>query len=234
MMTLRYKFGLLGLLYVATLAVNVAFCSWSLVLYYQAFLGRATAAPLPVTVEGTGSAPVLEDPDGDEADEGYILRILGANALCGIAIGGLGLRLVRDWVIRPVARLRDAALAIGRGDLAHRVRVDGQDELAQLAAAVNTMAASVAAMQEQAVEHQRRQAAAQTLRCIVHNVRSPLTGIRWLAEAVAMRRDIDRRTAEQQAAIVDRVDAILGWLQRFRDSLNAMEGNEHGKHPDRR
>jgi len=233
-MKLRHKFGLLAFLYVVTLAANFALCSWCLLLYYRSFLERRAAEPLyanaadsrsydrryPESATGIADRNRPSQQDSSQSEtEATILRILGGNALCGLGLGFLGLRLARRWVIQPIASLRDAASELGRGNLLYRIRTSSRDELGDLANEVNAMASSIVAMQGQLVEQERRQVAGQVLRCVVHNIRSPLTGIRWLAEAIGMRDDIDTETARRQGRIVEIVDRVLAWLQRFRESM---------------
>lgn len=237
-MKLRHKFGLLAFLYVITLAANFAMCSWCLLMYYQSFLEQRASESVQfgeaqAELEGPwpqGPSAGAGDPEPPPAGssyqppvhETYVLQILAVNTLCGLAVGLLGLRLVRGWVIRPIASLHDAVVKIGSGRLSHRIAALGSDELGELAGEVNAMAASIVTMQGQLIEHERRQVASQALRCIVHNIRSPLTGIRWLAEAIGMRTDLDARTTQTQSRIVEVVDEVLTWLQGFRESLAAM------------
>lgn len=225
-MKLRYKFGLLGGMYAVTLAANVGFCSWSLLVYYQSFLMRTASEPFATAaVAGAEQwdAEAEHAPDGLPNDA-LAGQVLGINAVCGIGLGLLGLRLVRRWVMRPLAGLRAAAVELGRGNLRQRAEVSGRDELGDLATEINTMAASITDMQDRLLEQERRQVAAQALRCIVHNVRSPLTGIRWLAEAVSMRPDVNAQTLSEQSRIMQAVDEILSWLQEFRASLEQASG----------
>ncbi len=229
-MRLRHKFGLLALLYGVTLAANVTLCAWCLLLYYQSFLGQASAeARLPIwpgsppdPAPGDLEAAESADPDMDGSawlGQADVAAILAANGLCGVALGALGLRLGRRWVMSPVANLRRAAEEFGHGHLSHRAAVASRDELGELAATLNAMAASILRMQAELVEQERRKVAAQALRCIVHNIRSPLTGVRWLAEAVTMRPGVDADTLRDQGLIVEAVDGVLSWLQEFRKSL---------------
>jgi len=203
-MTLRHKFGLLALLYAITLAANVALCSWSLLLYYQTFMAHVEPTNVQVSHESLAA------------------RILAINAACGVGVGLLGLRLVRRWVMTPVAGLRAAALELGKGNLSCRAPVISRDELGQLAVEINSMASSIVHMQSRIVEQERRAVAAQALRCVIHNIRSPLTGVRWLAEAITMRDDVDPQTAQGQARIMQAVDEVLSWLQEFRESLQEV------------
>ncbi len=224
-MNLRHKFGLLAFLYVITLSANFALCSWCLLLYYHSFLEQRASESAGVIESEESSQPegsTMDSPQVQPAHEAYILRVLGINAVCGLAVGFVGLRLVKRWVIRPVESLRDAAIEIGSGNLSYRIAAPAGDELGELGDEVNTVAASIVTMQGQLVEHERRQVAGQALRCVVHNIRSPLTGIRWLAEAIGMRQDLDPKTAQTQNRIVEIVDRVLTWLQGFRESLAAV------------
>ncbi len=207
-MTLRHKFGSLAFVYLVALTVNMVLCLWGLLVYYNSLLA-GFAVPDAST----------------EPTEARILQILMLNTLCGLGLALLGLRLAQRWVNRPVADLREAAAQIGRGNWGHRIRVRSRDELGLLAGEVNEMAATVADMQRRLVEQEKRAVATQTVRCVVHNIRSPLTGIRWLAEAIAMRPDAPPPVAQGQARIVEVVDQALGWLQRFRDALSKASLN---------
>jgi signal transduction histidine kinase len=226
-MTLRHKFGSLALIYVVSLIMNVILCAWCILAYHHATLENLSgsqARPDSVgigTPEGASLGGTTVAPELVREHESGILQILLLNAICGLALALLGLRLVKRWVSKPVAALREAATAIGQGNFAHRVPVASRDELGLLAGEVNHMAATVVTMQDRLVEQERRLVAGQALRCIVHNIRSPLTGIRWLAEAIAMRKDVDAQSRDHQNRIVRIVDDILAWLQGFRDFLAA-------------
>lgn len=230
-LTLRHKFGLLALLYAIALVANVSLCSWCILLYYQSFMMQAAAEPIRPANPGFLPEAALDGgpSSGGASDlsKNYAARILAVNAVCGVAVGVLGLRLVRRWVMQPVARLRQAALELGRGHLGFRAEVASRDELGELAGEVNSMASSIIQMQSELLQQERRRVAAQALRCIVHNIRSPLTGVRWLAEAVSLRNDVDAETAREQGLIMQAVDEIMSWIQGFRVSLEqACRGSE--------
>ncbi len=226
-MTLRHKFGSLALIYVVSLIVNVILCAWCILAYQHATLEILSGTqPQPDSArigapETHSSGETIPTPKSVEEHETHILRILLLNALCGLALALLGLRLVKRWVSRPVAALREAAVQIGQGNFSYRAPVLSWDELGWLAGEINHMAATVVTMQDRLVEQERRLVAGQALRCVVHNIRSPLTGIRWLAEAIAMRKDVDPPSRDCQNRIVRVVDDMLDWLQSFRDSLAA-------------
>ncbi|MFZ5482163.1 MAG: HAMP domain-containing protein [Myxococcota bacterium] len=67
---------------------------------------------------------------------GYI----GGFAVLFAVVAGV---LLSRSITGPVLRIREAAIAVGQGDLARRVVADGQDELAELAGAFNRMSESL-------------------------------------------------------------------------------------------
>src|SRR6185295_5284081 len=74
----------------------------------------------------------------------YILLILGGSALSVALVLWDAAVFVRRLALKPVARLRIAAERLGAGDFAHRIEIEGRDELAQLSGEVNHMASTIA------------------------------------------------------------------------------------------
>jgi two-component system phosphate regulon sensor histidine kinase PhoR len=66
------------------------------------------------------------------------LQMWGLTALVCVLIGGLAYWII-GHVIQPIASLTDAAEALARGDYEHRVYVENQDELGQLAGKFNRL-----------------------------------------------------------------------------------------------
>ena len=62
----------------------------------------------------------------------------GATILALLVVAGVGFLITRS-ITRPVARLLEGTVIIGRGKLEHRVRVETKDELGDLARAFNHM-----------------------------------------------------------------------------------------------
>lgn len=99
----------------------------------------------------------------------------------GIAIS-LGY-LLSVSLTRRITHLNRAANQVARGDLSVRVRTMGQDELAELADAFNQMAAQL----EMAEQQQRELIALrqELVTWVGHDLRTPLTSIRVVIEALA-------------------------------------------------
>lgn len=154
---------------------------------------------------------------------GRFIFILSLSLLCAVSAGSYSVVLVRSWVLGPVARLRVAAERIGAGEFTHRVEVLGNDEIAALGRDVNTMASTLARLQDERVERERLAAIGEMTRRIVHNLRGPLSGIRTLAELT--RNDVEDHSplAENQDRIIKSVDRFEGWLAKLLRTSRPLE-----------
>ena len=104
------------------------------------------------------------------------LPILILSGLGGAAVAaGLAYLLARR-ISRPLARVADASRRLAAGESDVRVAIDGEDELAGLAASFNRMAEDLAVA---------REAERTFLLSASHELRTPLTAVRGYAEALA-------------------------------------------------
>lgn len=92
-------------------------------------------------------------------------------ALFGVAVAWL----LADRVTRPLSEMRLASEAMARGDYEQRVDVDGDDEVAQLGEAFNTMAQQVA---------RSHRSMRQLIGDVSHELMTPLTSIQGYAQAM--------------------------------------------------
>ena len=90
--------------------------------------------------------------------------------------------LMAGGVLRDVEAVRDGLVAVGDGERGPAIATGARDELAELAAAANAMAGRLAAEQDarDAAEAARRDLIA----AVSHDLRTPLTSLRLLAEAL--------------------------------------------------
>jgi len=96
---------------------------------------------------------------------------------CAILLAaGLGFWLTRT-IARRVESLRQGARRVGSGDLEARIELDGNDELAELAASFNQMAASLAREQAALVRSQKLASIGQVAAGVAHELNNPLTVI---------------------------------------------------------
>jgi signal transduction histidine kinase len=112
------------------------------------------------------------------AEQGFLDRVNRAVWLAGLA-GAVAALLLGFIVFRgvtsPLGRLTRAAHAVSAGDLSQRVQIHTGDEIAELGAAFNSMAANL-----ERGEQLRRQMTAD----IAHELRTPLSVIQGNLEAI--------------------------------------------------
>ena len=154
----------------------------------------------------------------DQAFEGQrrAILILWANAAVGIALGLVGLLLMRRWVLIPIRKLEQTADELGRGNLDHRAAINSGDEFGRLAAAVNKMSADLARIERQMIQRERLAAMGELIAYVAHNIRNPLAGIQAAAEA-------GLRQASADSALRDRLDAIVAAVEKFQTWLRQLE-----------
>ena len=116
----------------------------------------------------------------------------------------IALRTSRTLTI-PIDRLREYALAVGRGELDRRLAVTGPRELEELAEAFNRMAAEIRAQEAKREEY---------IHTISHDLRAPLAIIQGHAHLLETATPRSRRGGSDQHS----VDAILKGVRR----MNAM------------
>ena len=126
----------------------------------------------------------LDDVDEDLAGLRTVLAAVAAATVAVAVVVGL---LSARRLLRPVARARDAARRLERGDLATRLPADGGDELADLSRSFNEMAEAL----ERTVGDLRQLEAGQRrfVADVSHELRTPLTALNAAADVLAGNRD---------------------------------------------
>jgi signal transduction histidine kinase len=166
-----------------------------------------TVVAVPVASGGQvlGAVRITFPTDELDADTSRYWLLLAAATLVGIAaVGAIGFVLART-VTRPLQRLRQSAVALGRGELSTRVgEAPGPRELQDLAESFDAMAGRL----ERLVASQRDFAADAS-----HQLRTPLAALRLRLENLredagpGERRDVDAALLE-----VERLSGIIDGL----------------------
>jgi signal transduction histidine kinase len=130
-----------------------------------------------------------------------VLLLFGAGI--GVSFGVF----VSASLARGLNRVERAAEQLADGDLSARVAVDGRDEVARLSATFNRMADQLetAAQKQREVDTLRRDLIAWTS----HDLRTPLTSIRVVVEALA-------------DSVIDDPDTVQRYLHSIRSDVSSL------------
>ena len=139
----------------------------------------------------------------------------------GAALAVLAGIAVSRRLTQPLQALATGVKAITRGDYRQRVKVEGRDEVADLAVAFNDMAERLSKSQElegQLRRQQRLSALGEVAVGIAHEVRNPLGVIKTSAQLLQKRGhlpDTDARLLNHVADEVARIDTLISEFLNF-------------------
>ncbi|CAN1213212.1 response regulator [Tumidithrix helvetica PCC 7403] len=154
-----------------------------------------------------------------------ILLCLGA---LGLAIA-IGLYTAR-WIVRPILKLKEAAIAVAEGDFTKTVHLDRSDELGVLAESFNSMAAqlqtSFTALEAKNTKlRELDKLKDEFLANTSHELRTPLNGIIGLAESL-----IDGATGPLSDNTKSNLDTIAAAGRRLATLVNDILDFSRLKH----
>ena len=131
-----------------------------------------------------------------------------------IAVNGFLGWWISSGVIRPLARLKDAALRIGDGDLDFSLAPAGLDEFGQVTSAFETMRRKLRASLSRQLEEEA--ARKELIAHVSHDLRTPINLIRGYAEGL---RDGVASTPEMRARYLDVILERAGELEKLIETL---------------
>jgi two-component system NtrC family sensor kinase len=145
---------------------------------------------------------------------GLLLLLLAiADALLVLA---LGLFVLTQVVVRPLAQLRRATASMAAGDMEPRIAEEGPKEFAILASTFNQMTASLSVQREQIIRSEKLASVGQLAAGVAHEIGNPLAAI--LGYVDILRADAagkgDLPVADRQDAL-DRVKAETQRIHRI-------------------
>lgn len=174
------------------------------------------ALSVAVPVPSTPWVLVLEQ-DSAEAFAGvrrlsWMIGALVVAAVLLVVLGGL--RLARRRVLEPVLALERAAAELGRENFEHRVRLDTGDELERLGAAMNDMAARVAAARDELRRAEHARALGLLAGGLAHDLKHPVATFQSLLMRAGRLspEELDRRLAEAARRETPRLAALVEQL----------------------
>ena len=117
-------------------------------------------------------------------------------------------------MVRAVGELAAGARRLAGGDLGERVRVHGDDELAELGRAFNAMAARLA--EAQAAREEVEEARRHLIAAVSHDLRTPLASVRAMVEAIDDGVVTDQETID---SYIRSIHGEVGHLSQLIDDL---------------
>jgi signal transduction histidine kinase len=162
----------------------------------------------------------------------FLIYSIIAIGLVGAAlVAAYSVLLLRRWVLDPVRTLRIGAQHFSQGEFDHAIDIPTGDELGQLSDEFNHMASTIQTMQDERVERERLAAMGEMAQRTVHNLRTPLAGIRALAETTQSELPHESDLYEIQGRIISSVDRFEGWLQGMLRVSSPLELHHRGYMP---
>ncbi len=132
-------------------------------------------------------------------------------------------RLVAGGILSDVQAIRDGLVAVGRGRRDVTIETSAHDELAELAAAANAMIYQL--REEEAGRDQSEAARRDLIAAVSHDLRTPITSLRLLADAIG---DDIVEDAETRRAYLRRMGTHIDALSVLIDDLFELSRLEAG------
>lgn len=161
-----------------------------------------------------------------------IYMILGVTIAGALAIGMVMVMFIRRWVFTPIEQLREGAERLSLGDFDHKISVHTDDEFGQLGREFNRMGGLIHTMQVRRIEQERLAAMGEITQRTVHNLRTPLAGIRALSETTLDELPEGSDLADLQERIIATVDRFGGWLEEMVRTSTPLELHSAEYSPD--
>ena len=137
--------------------------------------------------------------------------VVPMSVVLAVALLLVSRRTLQSRFVAPLRDLVAGTVEISRGNLDHRIRVGGVEEIRQLAATFGEMTRRLAESQRVLVESERQAALGALVPVVAHNIRNPLASIRATAQMMD-----DSATGEElvesRRAIIDTVDRLERWV----------------------
>ncbi|RPI21461.1 MAG: sensor histidine kinase, partial [Actinobacteria bacterium] len=154
----------------------------------------------------------------DQALAGLAVSLVAIGGIASLLAGVAGLLIGRS-ALRPIDDLTRAAEHVAETQqLAQRIEVEGEDEVARLAASFNAM---LAALEESRLQQRR------LVRDAGHELRTPLTALRMNVEMLARPVGIsDEVRRELVAAAVEEVEALSALVAELIDLATDRHAEE--------
>ncbi len=135
---------------------------------------------------------------------------VAAIVLAAGAVAVLSAKLVAGGILRDVEAIRGGLTAVGRGERDVHIETEARDELSELAIAANAMIDRLRA--EEAARDQAEAARRDLVAAVSHDLRTPITSLRLLADAVGdeiVDGEVRRGYLDRMSTHIDALGALI-------------------------
>jgi signal transduction histidine kinase len=153
---------------------------------------------------------------------GHAAALVAAIVLGAGLIAVVAARMLAKGILEDVVTIREGLTAVGRGERDVRIETDARDELAELAAAANAMIGQLRA--EEDARDRSEAARPDLVAAVSHDLRTPITSLRLLAEAVGD----DIVDGDMRQAYLERMRTHIAALSSLIDDLFELSRLEAG------
>ena len=131
---------------------------------------------------------------------------------------------VAVWSIRPilhsVGKVLEGTKVVGAGNLAHRIEIDSQDEIGQLAVAFNQMTEKMSVTQGKLVEASKMASLGRMAAGIAHELNQPMGAVLLNSQSIELclergKLDLVQELCEKNVQQVRRASNIMNALRQF-------------------
>ena len=148
--------------------------------------------------------------------------VVAVSVVLAVALLLISRRILQARVVVPLRNLVDGTVEISRGNLEHRIPVEGVEEIRHLALTFGEMTRELAKSQRVLVESERQAALGALVPVVAHNIRNPLASIRATAQMMD-ETWTGEDLAESRQAIIDTVDRLERWVTSLLHYLVPLE-----------
>jgi signal transduction histidine kinase len=153
---------------------------------------------------------------------GHGVSVVAAIVIAAGLAAVIAAKLIAGGILRDVEGIRDGLEAVGRGERDVRIQTAASDELSELAVAANAMIDRLRV--EEAARDQAEAARRDLVAAVSHDLRTPITSLRLLAEAVGD----DIVDGEVRRGYLDRMGTHIDVLSALIDDLFELSRLEAG------
>ena len=134
-------------------------------------------------------------------------------------------RVVRQWLLHPLADLGDSMSLIASGNLDHRLRCNADEEFERVTISFNTITARLRELEKRIADEEKYAVLGHACTHITHNVRSLLNSIRSLAQHESNVGAAQHGSRVGFNYVIATVNKLDHWVRDLHNAVRPLDGN---------